>query len=510
MQSDKDDYQPLDRYRQLAEKSPDFISRHTPIDLIFIDVNPAVEKILGYHSNEIIGRSANELFHPKDLEAWRNGTQSIRYNDGVYTSTHRLRHKNNDYIWLETTSRSIRDPETGKLEEILCVSRDITERMNAERTLTRLARVVEATSDLVLFCNANYQVRYLNESAIQALNIDKGRFPTLHIDELVSRENLQLLQEEVFPQVLRTGDWRGEIALEPESIQDRVAIIHQIIAHWNDEGEVNYFSIIGRDITEQRKAEMEAMQYQLEMAHISRLMSLGEMASGLAHEINQPLGAILNYSRGTLRRINERPTGKQHEQEQQTVTALEQISRQAIRAADIIKRLRGFVKKTEYQRMDFSLNDVCEELVLFMAQEASNARIEFQLQLSENLPPVHADKVQIEQVLLNLIRNAIESYSAQNDLVDADNQRIIRIRSGQTHNDLTIEVVDNGSGIEREQLDQLFEPFFTTKQSGLGMGLSISRTIIEAHGGALWADSDGHNGSTFTLELPIDDKQLNR
>lgn len=491
---DKSIYQPLDRYRQLAEKSPDFISRHAPGNLVFIDVNPAVEKILGYRSEEIIGRSANELFHPDDVASWKNGTSNVTYNEGVYTSTYRLRHKNGDYIWLETTSRTIRDPKNGKLEEILCVSRDVSERVQADQNLTRLARVVEATSDLVLFCNANFQVSYLNESAIRTLNIDKARFPTLHIDELLSRKNYALFQQHILPLVLKTGDWRGELALEPESIQLRMAIVQQIIAHRDEEGKLSYFSIIGRDITEQRKAEAEAMQYQLEMAHISRLMSLGEMASGLAHEINQPLGAILNYSQGTLRKIDEGSISELSG----VSKALQLISRQAHRAADIIRRLRSFVKKTEYQRMEFSINGACEEIAQFMEQEARNAGIQFLFRLDASQPTLLADKVQIEQVVLNLIRNAIEAYSSSHDNSD----KVITITTLQTPQELQLRISDNASGITQAQMSSLFEPFFTSKDSGLGMGLSISRTIIEAHGGSLRAESDGHSGSTFTLSLP--------
>ncbi len=498
--AEKNNYQPLDRYRQLAEKSPDFISRHSPVNLVFIDVNPAVEKILGYRSDEIIGRSANELFHPEDVGSWRNGTSNVTYSEGVYTSTYRLRHKNGDYIWLETTSRTIRDPDTGKLEEIICVSRDVSERVQADNNLTRLARVVEATSDLVLFCNANFQINYLNESAIRTLNIDKARFPTLHLDELLTKANYNLFQQQILPLVLQTGDWRGELPLEPESIEQRMAIVQQIIAHRDDEGQLSYFSIIGRDITEQRQAEAEAMQYQLEMAHISRLMSLGEMASGLAHEINQPLGAILNYSQGSLRRIEEGSISDLHG----VIQALQLISRQAHRAADIIRRLRSFVKKTEYQRMEFSINSVCEEIAQFMEQEARNAGIHFLFRLDASAPTLLADKVQIEQVILNLIRNSIEAYSSSEDKTD----KLITITTQQSAQQLQVRISDGASGITQSQMNKLFEPFFTSKELGLGMGLSISRTIIEAHGGRLQAESDGRSGSTFTINLPRQGNEL--
>ncbi|MEH6626414.1 MAG: PAS domain S-box protein [Motiliproteus sp.] len=489
-----DDYTPLDRYRQLSEKSPDLISRHSPEDFSFIDANPVVEKILGYTSDEIIGMSAYDLFHPDDKDSWINRGSSVTYREGVYTSRYRFKCKDGHYIWLETTSRTIRDPKTGNLEEILCVSRDVSERVQAEQTMTRLARVVEASSDLVMFSDESHQINYLNESAQKTMNIDKSRFPTLHLGELVSRESYQYMIDKVFPEVINSDNWRGEIMLSPDSMMDRIAVIQQIIAHKSEEGELQYFSIIGRDITDQKKAQEESMRHQLEMAHISRLMSVGEMASGLAHEINQPLAAILNYSRGSLRRIEEGTMSRAKD----VSNALELIARQAVRAADIIKRLRGFVKKTEYQRMNFSINNVCTEIAQFLEQEAKNTDIKFRFRLDDKDPIILADKVQIEQVILNLLRNAMEAYKSS-DLDD----KIIKIQTHQKPGQLLIDVQDHGSGISQLRLEQLFEPFFTTKENGLGMGLSISRTIIEAHGGRLLATPADGGGTTFTIRLPL-------
>jgi len=491
--NNKDDYTPLDRYRQLTEKSPDLISRHAPDDFSFIDVNPAVEKILGYAPEEILGIPAYDLFHPEDADTWTNRDSGVTYREGVYTSTYRFKCKNGSYIWLETTSRTIRNPETGVMEEIICISRDVSERVQADQAMTRLARVVEASSDLVMFSSEDHQINYLNEAAQKTMNIDKGRFPTLHLDELVTRETYQMMLDKLFPQVMETGNWRGEILLKPGSMEDRIAVIQQIIAHKSEEGELQYFSIIGRDITDQKKAEEESMQHQLEMAHISRLLSAGEMASGLAHEINQPLAAILNYSRGSLRRIEDGSMTRLEEVKK----ALELIARQAVRAADIIKRLRSFVRKTEYQRMEFRINDVCEEIAQFLEQEAQNAGIRYVFRLDDSDPSLHADKVQIEQVILNLLRNAIEAYKHCEQT-----EKTITIQSSSKAGQILIQIQDQGAGISSQQLENLFEPFFTTKDSGLGMGLSISRTIIEAHGGRLWAESDG-SSTTFTIRLPL-------
>jgi len=489
-----DTYQPLDRYRQLAEKSPDLISRHRPEDFSFIDVNPAVEKILGYTAAEIIDKPAYDLFHNEDADTWSNRAKSVTYREGVYTNVYRFRRKDGDYIWLETTSRTIRDPETGEIEEIICVSRDVTERVIADQALSRLARVVEASSDLVMFCNEDLQIDYLNEAAIRTMRIDKSRFPTLHLEELLKRDGLHQLTQIAIPSALREGNWRGEIQLRPGSMEDRYAVIQQIIAHRSEEGELQYLSLIGRDITDQKRAEEQSMQHQLEMAHISRLMSVGEMASGLAHEINQPLAAIVNYSRGSLRRIDEGSMVRIDE----AARVFELIARQAVRAGDIIKRLRSFVKKTEYQRMDFPINGVCEEIAQFLEQEARNDNIQFQFRFDGSDPRLHADKVQIEQVLLNLMRNAIDAYRHCDKT-----EKIITITSALKPGEVLVRVQDRAIGIAPAQLENLFEPFYTTKESGLGMGLSISRTIIEAHGGRLWAESDGSSGTTFNIRLPL-------
>jgi len=381
------------------------------------------------------------------------------------------------------------------MKNIFCVSRGVSERVLAEQILTRLARVVEASSDPVMFCNEGHQIEYLNEAAIRTMRIDRNRFPILHLEELLACKDFKLLTEEALIDAVKHGNWRGEIPLSPASMEDRYVVIQQVIAHKSDEGQLQYFSLIGRDITDQRKAEEEARQHQLEMAHISRLMSVVEMASGLAHEINQPLAAIANYSRGSLRRIEEGAMTKA----QDAAKVFTLIACQAVRASDIIKRLRSFVRKTEYQQMDFGINGVCEDIAQLLEQEARRENIRYRFRLDDADPRLNADKVQIEQVLLNLLRNAIDAYR-QCDKAE----KIITITTAHKPREILVRIQDQAIGIGPGQLENLFEPFFTTKESGLGMGLPISRTIIEAHGGRLWAESDGVNSTTFNIRLPLE------
>ncbi|MGB0467021.1 MAG: PAS domain-containing sensor histidine kinase [Pontibacterium sp.] len=488
------------RYRLLAEQSTDMISRHTPApDWTYIDVSPAVESVLGYTPEELIGTRGYDLFHPKDADNLLKRADSVRYREGMYTNVYRYRHKAGHYIWLETTSRTIRD-ESGKPVEITCVSRDVTEKEEAQRTMRRLARVVEASTDMIMFCNhKTRQLTYLNESAYRTLGTEKDKPVVFYLNQLFSSEIMETLIQDALDHAAIHGVWYGSIPMQLPPHLKRDAEVREVIAHRNrrENNTVEYYSIIGRDITLKRKAEEEVKRHQLELAHMSRLLSVGEMATGLAHEINQPLAAIINYCRGTQRRLNDGT-----DDPVQTVSrSMELITKQAIRAAEIIKRMRAFVRKTDYQRLEFPINDACHEVSQFLHQEAIDHNIRFEFQLDESAPQLLADKIQIEQVLLNLMRNAIEAYS---ECKKTDKPVIIGTRNSNGY--IYISVEDKAKGISGEGLENLFEPFYTSKSTGLGMGLSISRTIIETHGGQLWAESDGKTGTLFHLKLPLRDK----
>lgn len=489
-----------DRYRLLAEQSTDMISRHEPTpDWTYIDASPAVEAVLGYKPEEIIGMAGYEQFHPEDADNLSKRDDSVRYREGVYTNVYRYRHKAGHYIWLETTSRVIRN-DAGKPLEVICVSRDVTEREEAQRDMRRLARVVEASSDMIMFCNhLTHKLTYLNESAYHTLGTEKDTPVIYYLPQLFADDILQTLVHDALEHASLHGVWYGSIPMQLPTNPNRKAEVREIIAHRNrrENDQVEYYSIIGRDITLKHQAEEEAKRHQLELAHMSRLLSVGEMATGLAHEVNQPLAAILNYCHGTERRLEEGVA----DPVKTVSSSMKLIMKQAKRASDIIKRMRSFVRKTDFQCIEFSINDSCREVSAFLYQEALDHNITFDFHLGENLPPLNADKVQIEQVLLNLMRNAIEAYS---DCKKAYRPVIISTRTTEGY--IHISVEDKAKGISSEGLASLFEPFYTSKSSGLGMGLSISQTIIETHGGQLRAESDGETGTHFYLKLPLRDQ----
>jgi signal transduction histidine kinase len=238
----------------------------------------------------------------------------------------------------------------------------------------------------------------------------------------------------------------------------------------------------------------EIQHHQAELAHVARLSMLGEMAASLAHELNQPLHAVKNYAYGGICRLQAMP-----HRDAELVAALEQIGEEATRAAEIIRRVRIFAQKRVPHLAALSINDLVNETVLFAKTELDRHRARAVLELGEDLPAIAGDPVQIEQVLLNLIRNGLEAMDQSPDGV-----RLLCIATKRCDADaVQVDVRDGGTGIKAADIEQVFEPFFTTKPEGMGMGLAISRSIVQAHGGRLWSTSDQARGCTFHFTLPV-------
>lgn len=248
------------------------------------------------------------------------------------------------------------------------------------------------------------------------------------------------------------------------------------------------------EMAERTRAEERERRHQGEMAHVARLSTMGEMATGLAHELNQPLSAIMNYSEVCRRRI---PAGRR--QFDALREDLEHIGLQAERAGAVIRRVRSFVRKREPGRSSVNLNAAIRAVTELLAADAHANNVTVRLDLADNIPSVLADNIQIQQVILNLMRNAIEAMSA----TPAEQRRlIVRTRMNEAAM-VEIAVSDNGPPMELTDAERLFEPFFTTKPEGMGMGLSISRSIIEAHRGRLCGGPNPDRGATFKVTLPV-------
>lgn len=258
-------------------------------------------------------------------------------------------------------------------------------------------------------------------------------------------------------------------------------------------GDDRYFTGFVRDLSERNETEVRLQELQSELVHISRLTAMGEMASALAHEINQPLSAITNYLSGS-RRLLESSTDPAAPK---LLNALSKAAEQALRAGRIIRHLREFVSRGESDKQAESVNKLIEEASALALVGAKERGVHVRFDISSDVGQVIVDRVQIEQVILNLIRNAIEAMS------DADTEMRELTISAERISDGMIEVavVDTGPGIDPEIVDRLFTPFATTKEHGMGVGLSISRTIVTAHGGTIAVESEPGKGTTFRFTL---------
>ena len=263
-------------------------------------------------------------------------------------------------------------------------------------------------------------------------------------------------------------------------------------------GEITHFISTGHDITEKTRAEEAARRHQNEMAHVARLSTLGEMASGLAHELTQPLCAITTYAQTCLRIVN---CGEAVPE--QIKYGLEQVIKQAELGSAIFRRLRNFARKGETARHAMRVSKVIREAVSLIGSELAHNEVKLRMESGGWSPIVKVDPIQIEQVIMNLVRNSMDAMSE----VDPKRRRLLirTMRCGTSQ--VEVSIADHGRGCPSDVVERLFEPFFTTKPSGLGIGLGISQTIIEAHGGRLWLESNSINGATFSFTLPLDEVQ---
>jgi two-component system sensor kinase FixL len=256
-------------------------------------------------------------------------------------------------------------------------------------------------------------------------------------------------------------------------------------------GNQRFFTGFIRDLTERQQTEARLQELQSELVHISRLTAMGEMASALAHELNQPLSAIANYMKGSRRLLE----GNSDEQSATLRDVMDKAADQALRAGQIIRRLRDFVARGETERRVERVTKLVEEASALALVGAKDQGIRVKFLFDPTIDFVLADKVQIQQVLLNLMRNAIEA-------MEGGQKRELTVSTAPAGDDMiSISVTDTGAGIAPEMASQLFQPFVTTKRSGMGVGLSISRTIVEGHGGQIVCEPNPEGGTVFRFTV---------
>ncbi len=274
------------------------------------------------------------------------------------------------------------------------------------------------------------------------------------------------------------------------------ALGHPII---NESGELVEYVGTVVDISDRKRAEESLRTAYAELAHATRVTLMGELAASIAHEINQPLGAITNNGNAGLHLVAAMP-GSTHELRE----VLAEIVNDAERASAIIRRIRALVQRSATEGSWLQVGDVIAEALALAHRELIDHRITVRIEFSDDLPRIWVDRIQLQQVFLNLILNAVDAMSAVED-----NRRVLNIRAERDSLEdkpaVLVSMEDRGDGFTPEDGERLFDAFFTTKQHGMGMGLRISRSIVEAYGGRLWASGNEDHGATFRLIFPAED-----
>jgi len=242
-----------------------------------------------------------------------------------------------------------------------------------------------------------------------------------------------------------------------------------------------------------RASEQRLLDAQMELARVTRVTTLGELTASIAHEVNQPLGAVVNAAAACLRWL-DRTTPDLDEARR----AVEWITTEANRASEVIRRVRALANKTDIEKVPLDINDVVREVIALVQRELMSHRVSLRTDLAPALPMILGDRVQLQQVIINLVMNGIEAMQSV-----TNRPRELVIRSLDETQQLLVSVTDRGVGISTEIADRLFNAFFTTKSSGMGMGLSICRSIIEAHGGRMSAANNVGPGARFQFTLPL-------
>ena len=501
-----------DRYRDLVEHSQDLLCTHD-LEGKLLSCNPAPARILGYGVAELLKIPLQEIIAPEFREQFDQYLTRITKKGADKGLMCVMTRSGEHRIWeYDNTLRVEGVPSP----IVRGMAHDVTERMLAEKELRRREedyRMFVAQSSEGIFRQdldaplpidlpEDELVRHILYDSYQAecndaiakmygLNSAKDFIGKRLTDSLDPNDphNLELTREFV-----RSG-FR---VLERES--------HEVDVHGNpkiflnsmigivEKGKLTRTWGIQRDITERRQTEKALQNAQMELARVTRIATLGELTASIAHEINQPLAAVVTNGSASLRWLDASPPNLNEARE-----AMARTIDEANRASEVIEKIRMLLQKSSPHLERLDVNDVIREVLALTGPELQRSEVTVCTELAATVPTVLGDRVQLQQVVLNLVANAVEAMSTV-----VDRPRTLLIRSAKDGEVVVIQVQDSGTGLKPEEMDRIFDPFFTTKPQGIGMGLSIGRSIVEAHGGSLWVSPGPSHGTVFQFTLPAE------
>ena len=461
-----------------------------------VRVNAFFESLTGYTLAEVKGKNWIDTFVPvREQARIRSLFNSTMHGNSAAGNVNPILTRSGDEKIIQWYETELLD-NVGNLNGILAIGQDITSRINTEIALLESEHQLRLITDAlpVLIAHIDNQQHYLFNNKVhqQWFSLSDTEITGKHIKDVFGEQAYGILQPFI-ASALNGEQVACELQLPIKNKNDCYIMVNFFPYVLNNGALCGFFALMS-DITQFKHQEVNVLQRLITLAHQSRLNMLGEMTSEIAHEINQPLTAISNYCAAGLR-LHESGSLKAED----IPKFLTQIIDQAERANQIIRHLRDFTQKRELQFKKLNLNDLITDVLQLFAGEKHKYGISLNTDLVETEVNVLIDKILIEQVILNLLRNAIEAMKEQQNL-----ERIIMIKTLiSTSKSIIVKIIDNGPGLSDELMSQVFEPFFTTKEDGMGLGLSMCKSIVDSHHGKLWVTQNSTVGTTFNLELPL-------
>ncbi len=458
-------------------------------------INQRLLDFFGRSMEDILGWGWGPLVHPDDLTRILGEWQAAIATGEPMESEVRLRRRDGDYLWLLIRNVPLRD-ERGNIVKWYGTAIDIEERHRAEDALRQseayLAEAQRLSHTGSWAWNVGTKRIFWSLETFQIFGFDPNTTtPTpeiflerVHPDD---RASIELVESELYKG--NDAEYHYRVIFQDRSIKYISSVAHPIS---NDSGHVIEFVGTVMDVTERKRAEEDLREAQANLARVSRVTTMGELTASLAHEIRQPIAAAVTNAKTCLRWL-----GRDQPDVAEAREAASRIVTDVTRAADIISSISLLFKKGALQRELVDVNELIREMIVLLRSEATRYSVSIRTDLAENLPKVMADRVQLQQVFMNLMLNGIDAMKATADGGE------LTIKSEASDGQLLISVSDTGVGLPPAQTEQIFRAFFTTKDNGTGMGLPISRSIIESHGGHLWVAGASGCGATFQFTLPV-------
>jgi PAS domain S-box-containing protein len=457
-------------------------------------INQRFLEFTGRSMGHILGRGWESLVHPDDLTRYAGEWQAAVATGEPMESEARVRRADEDYRWLLIRNVPLRD-ELGNIVKWYGTSVDIEERHRAEEALRRSEASLHEAQRVSRTGSFGWGLStgeiFWSEETFRIFQYDRTMKPTVKLVlQRVHPEDAVQVKQTIESASMNGKDFEHECRLVMPDTS--VKYVHVAAHALSDKsGRIEFVGAV-MDVTERERAEEALREAQANLARVSRVTTMGELTASLAHEIRQPIAAAVTNARTCLRWL-----GRDQPDVLEAREAASRIIKDVTRASDIISSISLLFKKGALQRGLVDVNELIREMIVLLRGEANRYLISIRPQLAEDLPKVMADRVQLQQVFMNLMLNGIDAMKATTDGGE------LTIKSEAGDGQLLISVSDTGVGLPPEQADQIFRAFFTTKNNGTGMGLPISRSIIESHGGHLWVAGDSGCGATFQFTLPV-------